>query len=343
VHDDEEHEDAEADEDADDGAPGRRRSSRARWPVVRKAVVLSDDDDDDEIVVSTPRPAPTHGRATRSRGQAAVAMDANVDAGGDAEAVDVDADADGLEDPLAVGGVDPDVRADPDADAEGEPELDADTASLSKRRLSRRRPPAKRPTQDDSDYVDHPASADPALSPSLSPEPDAEGSADDFVDDDDDAPRTYGFRKRKQVNYALPPPLEELRAPPPKPAPRKGRGAGGGGRPPPRRLGWSAGGAQLSRWMGDHDSDSDAAPPPAPAALAGGAGAGLFAGDASVAGGPSNMGKLGDAALADADPLGVNTAVTFDEVGGLDERAWPARVRVRGADGRVQTSARSRR
>jgi hypothetical protein len=27
-------------------------------------------------------------------------------------------------------------------------------------------------------------------------------------------------------------------------------------------------------------------------------------------------------ALADADPLGVNTNVTFDEVGGLDDREW---------------------
>lgn len=29
------------------------------------------------------------------------------------------------------------------------------------------------------------------------------------------------------------------------------------------------------------------------------------------------------AALADADPLGVNTNVTFDEVGGLDDRTCP--------------------
>jgi hypothetical protein len=29
---------------------------------------------------------------------------------------------------------------------------------------------------------------------------------------------------------------------------------------------------------------------------------------------------VGDAALADADPLGVNQNVTFDEVGGLDNR-----------------------
>jgi hypothetical protein len=39
-----------------------------------------------------------------------------------------------------------------------------------------------------------------------------------------------------------------------------------------------------------------------------------------LAGTPSNMGKVGDAALADADPLGVNQNVTFDEVGGLDDR-----------------------
>jgi hypothetical protein len=31
-------------------------------------------------------------------------------------------------------------------------------------------------------------------------------------------------------------------------------------------------------------------------------------------------------ALADADPLGVNTNVTFDEVGGLDERSCPVIV-----------------
>lgn len=57
---------------------------------------------------------------------------------------------------------------------------------------------------------------------------------------------------------------------------------------------------------------------------------------AAAAGTPSNLGKVGDAgvyafgvsllytdiilALADADPLGVNTNVTFDEVGGLDDR-----------------------
>lgn len=58
----------------------------------------------------------------------------------------------------------------------------------------------------------------------------------------------------------------------------------------------------------------------------------------AAAGTPSNLGKVGDAskwhvphfdwmltihralALADADPLGVNQNVTFEEVGGLDDR-----------------------
>lgn len=47
----------------------------------------------------------------------------------------------------------------------------------------------------------------------------------------------------------------------------------------------------------------------------------ITAAAAAAGGGPSNFGKVGDAALADADPLGVNTAVTFDDVGGLDTRA----------------------
>lgn len=57
--------------------------------------------------------------------------------------------------------------------------------------------------------------------------------------------------------------------------------------------------------------------------MAGPAGAGgMFAGDLAAGGTPSNLGKIGDSALADADPLGVNTNVTFDEVGGLDDRKY---------------------
>lgn len=74
-------------------------------------------------------------------------------------------------------------------------------------------------------------------------------------------------------------------------------------------------------------------------------GASMLSGDfaAAAAGTPSNLGKIGEAgelsnilaffsrsiscsALADADPLGVNQNVTFDEVGGLDDRELPAEL-----------------
>ena len=45
-------------------------------------------------------------------------------------------------------------------------------------------------------------------------------------------------------------------------------------------------------------------------------GGGLFPDGLAVAAIPSNLGKVADAALADADPLGVNQNVTFDEVWG---------------------------
>ncbi|KAG1841097.1 glycoside hydrolase superfamily [Suillus subluteus] len=116
--------------------------------------------------------------------------------------------------------------------------------------------------------------------------------------------------------------------------PRQAGGRGGGNRK--RGPGWSASGAELSRWMGmapadDSDSDFPTRTPRKPFGGAGvfgaggpisAGGAGLLPGDlaaAAAAGTPSNLGKIGDAALADADPLGVNTNVTFDEVGGLDD------------------------
>lgn len=70
---------------------------------------------------------------------------------------------------------------------------------------------------------------------------------------------------------------------------------------------------------------------------------GMMPGDLAAAGTPSNLGKIGDSgenkrpcsfaglgtdtkngniALADADPLGVNQNVTFDEVGGLEDRQY---------------------
>ena len=83
------------------------------------------------------------------------------------------------------------------------------------------------------------------------------------------------------------------------------------------------------------ESDSDA-PTRTPAkgfgarTGAAGAGGGIFAGGGGLypdtlaaAGTPSNLGKVtSESALADADPLGVNQNVTFDEVGGLDDRTF---------------------
>lgn len=156
---------------------------------------------------------------------------------------------------------------------------------------------------------------------------DAEGDQD--MEEGDDG-KPYALRQRQRINYAIPPPLEEMSRPAVKPAKSHGRNGYGGGRKP-KGLGWSASGAELSKWMGmggaGDDSDSDA-PTRTPrkrfgmGAFDGGVAAGgngLIPPDFAAAGTPSNLGKITDAALADADPLGVNVNVTFDEVGGLDD------------------------
>ncbi|KAK7053794.1 AAA-domain-containing protein [Favolaschia claudopus] len=130
-------------------------------------------------------------------------------------------------------------------------------------------------------------------------------------EEEDGDGRPYSLRQRQKINYAIPPPLEEMVRPP------------AAARPPVSRKrtkgpGWSASGAELGRWMGmggdDSDSDNPANAPRTPRKP-------VAMGFSST---PSNMGnlglgKVGDAALADADPLGVNQNVTFDEVGGLDD------------------------
>lgn len=166
-------------------------------------------------------------------------------------------------------------------------------------------------------------------------EDDAAGSSEEELNDghstpedndvEEDGPRQYRLRARKQVNYALPPPLDP---PPGKPkSSRSGKGKSQKG------LGWSVNGTDLSRSMNmfvpgdDTDSDAPTRTPRKPLGAGAGAGGGLYAAgtgglfpDGLAAGTPSNLGKVTDTALADADPLGVNTNVTFEEVGGLDDR-----------------------
>ncbi|KAH9950116.1 AAA-domain-containing protein [Amylocystis lapponica] len=214
-------------------------------------------------------------------------------------------------------------------------------------RTLRRTRSSGRPEHDEEGYVDVPSSGsidadgDFEEAPQTSPEPeddaDAEGELDvdgDIEQEPEQDGRPYALRQRAKINYAIPPPLEEMRQPPKsrgnggRSNGRNGGGFGGGRSKVP---GWSATGAELSRWMGGDDSDSDhpTRTPRKPFGVglpggmfAGGAGTGggLFPTDlAAAAGTPSNMGKIGDALLADADPLGVKQSVTFDEVGGLDD------------------------
>lgn len=115
-----------------------------------------------------------------------------------------------------------------------------------------------RQRQSDHDYEDHRGGssgsgedadgslAEDDLDLALEPEPEPEPE-----DDNDGKP--YALRQRQKINYAIPPPIEEMTRPPPKPANRNSNRGGPKGR---RGLGWSASGAELGRWMGMPGDDS---------------------------------------------------------------------------------------
>lgn len=186
--------------------------------------------------------------------------------------------------------------------------------SQRERRLLRRN--AIRTSQEEEDvYVDDPssgASADadgsiddaPHTSSDLEPEPEPEPEPEEEGDG-----RPYALRQRQRINYAIPPPLEEMKKPPPKHNMARNGGRSNGFHAGPHRskknLGWSASGAELGRWMGINadDSDSDHGPTRTPRkpygagafgtmAGAGGAG-GMMGGDLAAVGTPSNLGKFG--------------------------------------------------
>ena len=90
---------------------------------------------------------------------------------------------------------------------------------------------------------------------------DAEGDADGDGGEAEQDGKPYALRQRAKINYAIPPPLEEMRPVAKGGAGRRSGGAGGGrnggGRPGARRgPGWSATGAELGRWMGMPGDDS---------------------------------------------------------------------------------------
>ena len=130
----------------------------------------------------------------------------------------------------------------------------------------RTRSSARNAEDEDDGYIDEPSSgsADGEGSldeaPVTSPEPEIDMDADADADAEGDADpepeqdgKPYSLRQRAKINYAIPPPLEEMR-PPPKPRSGGARAHGRSNRPKPP--GWSASGAELSRWMGAPADDS---------------------------------------------------------------------------------------
>ena len=85
-------------------------------------------------------------------------------------------------------------------------------------------------------------------------DPDADGEGEPDLEVAADG-RPYSLRQRAKINYAIPPPLEEIK-PPPASKNRGGGGRGGTGARNRRGPGWSATGAELSRWMGMPADDS---------------------------------------------------------------------------------------
>ena len=82
------------------------------------------------------------------------------------------------------------------------------------------------------------------------------GEGDDEVLPSDGKP--YSLRQRAKVNYAIPPPLEEIPFAPPKPTSgRSGGGRGNWNRGGPKKgPGWSVNGTELSRFLGLPGEDS---------------------------------------------------------------------------------------
>lgn len=174
------------------------------------------------------------------------------------------------------------------------------------------------------DYVDESDDSDDVsdeemqrTSPSLPP-------TEDEQDDGDVGPKTYGFRSRhgQPTTYNEIAAFEKME--------QNGAATKKKSKPKKAKMNWT-GKDYENAWgplPGQSDSDSDRGQTPRklgglpgiPATpgeggmLAGGAGLPL-----DVAGTPSNLGRIGESGLADADPLGVNVNVSFDDVGGLDE------------------------
>ena len=156
-------------------------------------------------------------------------------------------------------------KSPPNANGSSKPHVEQPQQSQRSRRLTRRN--ASRVEQEE-DFFPEPhtssgasADADGSLddaqhtSSELEQEPEAEHDPEPEEEVDG---RPYALRQRQKINYAIPPPLEDMPKPSKGTAGRNGGRAGGyhgGGHgragTKGRTLGWSASGAELGRWMGD--------------------------------------------------------------------------------------------
>ena len=161
-------------------------------------------------------------------------------------------------------------KAPPQTNGSSKPRIQEPQQSQRSRRLTRRT--AARVDQEE-DFFPEPhtssgASADadgslddaPHTSSDIEPEQEPELEHEPEPEEEVDG-RPYALRQRQKINYAIPPPLEDM----PKPAPKSAAGRSGGragyhghGRAGAkgRGLGWSASGAELGRWMGMPGDDS---------------------------------------------------------------------------------------
>ena len=131
---------------------------------------------------------------------------------------------------------------------------------ISKRRMTRNS--ARAGGHEDENYVDHPSSlgsadGDGSLedAPHTSSDFDVEPEPEPEPEPEDDG-KPYSLRQRQPINYAIPPPLEELPKPPQRQPTGRSNKGGLHGAHKKRGPGWSASGAELSRWIRMPGDDS---------------------------------------------------------------------------------------
>ena len=260
---------------------GRRRPVKSYKEDTSDVGFDDDGDDDGDGAMARPRRTRRSGRNTRLNG-----FIVSDDEGGEAAKYNTRARAKSVS--LA-----PKQRPPP-----------RERAPLRPGRVTRRSARDRHEEQGYEEGAEEDADADGSLDDDIDPDaPQTSPSPEPDQDDQDNGAKTYSFRKRAPVNYAIPPPLEDFSKDPM--GNGRSRGDRGKARAKPPR--WGATGAELSRMMGlpmpHSDSDSDGpAKTPRKTFGAGSVGGGMFANGSAAGvmagefgvGTPSNLGKVGE-------------------------------------------------